>query len=143
MSGHCTCDSGQSRALGHWSGAPHAVKAHGGPRNSRDRQIVVRSIDNDKAQAVPLACAGTQCVQVARLPRFPHELNKDSHRRRLGGTRENALCQYGGDFGGRIGDRDCIGPVEGTEKSPGDLWDCLVSLRPRSCRGDNGLIHKK
>jgi hypothetical protein len=31
----------------------------------------------------------------------------------------------------------------GTEKSLGDLRDCLVSLRPRSCRGENGIIHKK
>ncbi len=112
-------------------------------RNSRDHQIGVRSIDNDKAPAVPLACAGTRCVQLARLFSFPPELSKDSHRRRLGGAWERALCQYGGDCGGSIGDRDCIGPVEGTEKSPGDLRDCLIGPRPRSCRGENGLIHKK
>jgi hypothetical protein len=113
------------------------------PRNSRDRRIGVTSIDNDKAPAVPLPCAGTRCVYLARLLCFLPELSKDSHRRRLGGARERALCQYGGDCGGHIGDRDCIGPVEGTEKSPGDLRDCLVGLRLRSCREENGLIHKK
>ncbi len=56
------------------------------PRNSRDSQIGVRSIDNDKTPAVPLACAGTRCVQLARLLRFPPELSKDSRRRRLGGA---------------------------------------------------------
>jgi hypothetical protein len=109
--------------------APQEAAAHGGPRNSRDLQIGVRSIDNGKAPAVPLACAGTRCVQLARLLRFPPELSKDSHNRRLDGTRGRAFCQYGGDCGGRIWDRDCIGPVEGTEKSPGDLRDCLVGLR--------------
>ncbi len=106
----------------------------------RDLQIGVRSIDNDKAPAVPLACAGTQCMQLARLLRFPPELSKDSHRRRLGGAWERALCQYGGDCGGRIGDRACIGPVEGTEKSPVGLRDCLVGLRLRSCQGEKGTI---
>jgi hypothetical protein len=38
-------------------------------------------------------------VQLARLLRFPPELSKDSHRRRLGGARETALCQYGVDCG--------------------------------------------
>ena len=71
---------------------------------------------------------------LARLLRCPSELSKDSRRHRLGGAREKALCRYGGDCGGRIGDRDCIGPVEGTEKSQGDLRDCLVGLRLRSCR---------
>ncbi len=118
-------------------------KSQGMPRNSPDLQIGVRSIDNNKAPAGPLACAGTRCVQLARLLRSQPELSKDSHRSRLGGARERALCQYSGDCGGRIGDRDCIGPVEGTEKSPGDLQDCLVGLRLRSCRGENGLIHKK
>ncbi len=113
-------------------------KSQGTPRNSRDLQFGVRRIDNDKAPAVPLACAGTRCVQLARLLRFPPELSKDSHRRRLGGARETALCRYGGDCGGRIGDRDCIGLVEGTEKCPGDLRGCLVDLRPRSCRGEKG-----
>jgi hypothetical protein len=126
--------------------APQVAEAHGRPRKSRASQIGVRSIDYDKAPAVPLACAGTRCLQLARLLRFPPELcnlSKDSHRRRPFGAGERALCQYGGDCGGRIGDRDCIGPVERTEKSPGDLLDCLVGLRPRSGRGENGLIHKK
>ncbi len=83
----------------------------------------------------------------ARLLRFPEpsELSKDSHRRRLGGARENVLRQHGWDCqcGGRIGDRYCIGPAEGTEKSPEDLRDCLAGLRPRSCRGGNGLTHKE
>ncbi len=109
--------------------APQAAKAHGGPRNSRDRQIGVTRIDNGNAPTVPLACAGTRCVQLARLLCFPPELSKDSHCHRLGGARERALCQYGGDCGGRIRDSDCIGPVEGTEKSPGDLRDCLVGLQ--------------
>ena len=72
-------------------------KSQGMPRSSRDLQFGVRSIDNDKAPAVPLACAWTRCVQLARLLRFPPELSKDSHRRRLGGAREKALCRYGGD----------------------------------------------
>ncbi len=136
-------DTAERGATGAPLCAPQAAAAHGGQRKSRDSQIGVRSIDNDKAPAVPLACAGTRCVQLARILRFPPELSKDSHHRRLGGARERALCHYGGDCGGRIGDRDCIGPVEGTEKSPGDLRDCLVGLRLRSCRGENGLIHKK
>ncbi len=82
-------------------------------------------------------------MELARLLRFPPELSKDSHHRRLGSARERALCQYGGDCGGSIGDRYCIGQVDGTEKSPGDLRDCLVSLRPRSCPEENGSIHKK
>ena len=82
-------------------------------------------------------------MQLARLLRFPPELSKDSHRCRLGGARERALCQYGGDCEGRIGDRACIGPVGGTEKSPVGLRDYLVGLLLRSCRGENGLIHKK
>ena len=50
---------------GHHAAEDDREKSQGMPRNSRDRQIGVRSIDNDKAPAVPLACAGTRCVQLA------------------------------------------------------------------------------
>ncbi len=98
-------DQGQA-ANAHVAEDAAEEKSQGMPRNSRYRQIGVRSIDSDKETAVPLACAGTRCVQLARLLRFPPELSKDIHRRRrLGGAQERALCQYGEDCGGCIGDR--------------------------------------
>jgi hypothetical protein len=106
--------TGQGQAANAHAAEDDWKKSQRMPRNSRDRQIEVRSIDIDKAPAIPLAglaCAGTRCLQLACRLRFPPELSKDSHRPRLGGARERALCQYGGDCGGRIGDRDCIGPV--------------------------------
>ncbi len=77
--------------------APQAAAAHGEQRNSQNSQIGVRSIDNYKAPAVPLACAGTRRVQLARLLRFLPEFSKDSHSRCLSSARERSLCQYCGD----------------------------------------------
>jgi hypothetical protein len=73
MGGHCPRDSGQSRARGHWSAAMHPAGSRcAWPRKSRASQIGVKSIDNDKAPAVPLACTGARCVQLARLLCFPN-----------------------------------------------------------------------
>ena len=70
-------DSTAAQAVNAHAAEDDREKSQGMPRNSRDRQIGVRSIDNDKAPAVPLACAGTQCVEFSNAA-SKTETNRDN-----------------------------------------------------------------
>jgi len=94
------------------------------------------------APAVPLLFTGIRFVQRLRFRRIQFELRNESSGR-LGIIRWSSLARSRdrGDCGGcRIEDRG-IGAVEGTDETPRALRDCLLGLRPRSCRGERGSIH--
>ena len=69
--------SDQGQAVNAHAAEDDREKSQGTPRNSRDLQFGVRSIDNDKALAVPLACAGTRRVEFSNAA-SKTETNRDN-----------------------------------------------------------------
>jgi hypothetical protein len=100
-------------------------------RNSRDSQIRVRSIYNDKAQAVPLACAGTHWLKVCSS-RFSSAFRLNSART------ATAAALMAGALG-----REPSANMAGTAEAASGTVTASVQLKapgPRSLWGIFGIV---